>query len=567
MTRISRASLVAAACGLASAVLVQAQFGGGSEWTTSQFDAQRTAWVRTDSRLTKDAVQKGTFQFLWKVKFENEPRQLNSLTQPVLQDLLIGYRGFKTLAFIGGSADRLFSIDTDLARPYWSAHLNYAAATGGQPPSTWDCPGGLIAAPSRRTPLTPSTFTGGFGRGQAAKSDVGEPGKGAAVLSQMPARRPAPTGDTAAPAARPNPAIAPIPFGGVDHLFAVASDGLLRTLRVSDGEDVSPPVRFLPPSSRPSSLIWVEGVVYTTTSNGCGVAPNAVWAIDLTADDKKVTTWKTGGASVAGTSGPAFGTDGMLYVAIGKGPAGSAGTNGQSAAGSHANAVVALDRKTLVPKDWFTAEGADFNSSPVVVRYKDKDLVAAAANDGRLYLLDSTSLGGADHKTPLFVTPKYSAPGANGALATWEEEGTRWMLAPAVGATPAGAKLTPNGLAPRGSVVAFKLVEQGGKVTLDAGWQSRDLVSPLGPVVVNGMVMAVSSGEHRATSALTAAQRAQKSLPAVLYVLDGQTGKELWASGKTITSFARAGLSAGGGQVYLVTYDNHLYAFGIPMEH
>jgi hypothetical protein len=41
----------------------------------------------------------------------------------------------------------------------------------------------------------------------------------------------------------------------------------------------------------------------------------------------------------------------------------------------------------------------------------------------------------------------------------------------------------------------------------------------------------------------------------------------LWSSGKTITSFARAGLSAGSGQVYLVTYDNQLFVFGIPMEH
>ena len=53
----------------------------------------------------------------------------------------------------------------------------------------------------------------------------------------------------------------------------------------------------------------------------------------------------------------------------------------------------------------------------------------------------------------------------------------------------------------------------------------------------------------------------------MLYALDGATGKELWSSGKTITSFARAGLAAGGGQVYLVTYDNTLYAFGIPLEH
>jgi outer membrane protein assembly factor BamB len=53
----------------------------------------------------------------------------------------------------------------------------------------------------------------------------------------------------------------------------------------------------------------------------------------------------------------------------------------------------------------------------------------------------------------------------------------------------------------------------------------------------------------------------------VLYALDAATGKELWTSGTAMTSFARAGLSAGGGQVYVVTFDNTLYTFGIPMEH
>ena len=105
-------------------------------------------------------------------------------------------------------------------------------------------------------------------------------------------------------------------------------------------------------------------------------------------------------------------------------------------------------------------------------------------------------------------------------------------------------------------------------MTLAPAWASRDLTSPLGPMVVNGLVIAASSGEYRPASGHpTAAQRAQRSLPAVLYVLDGLTGKELWNSGKTITSFARAGLSAGSGQVYLVTYNNQLYVFGIPMEH
>ena len=73
------------------------------------------------------------------------------------------------------------------------------------------------------------------------------------------------------------------------------------------------------------------------------------------------------------------------------------------------------------------------------------------------------------------------------------------------------------------------------------------------------------SSQWRAASAgppadakLTAAQRAQRSVPAILYALDPATGKELWNSGKTITSFARAGLSASAGQVYLVTFDNTL---------
>ena len=177
-------------CGvLLSVVWVQAQGRGGGEWTTGGSDAQRTAWVRTDARLTKDAVTKGEFQFLWKHRFDNEARQLNSLTQPVLLDRLIGFRGFKALAFVGGSADRIFAIDTDLARPYWTTHLNYTATTGGPPPSSWACPGGLVATPTRRTVLAPSAFAGGGGGGRGGRSGsaVGEPGRGAAVLAQMAA--------------------------------------------------------------------------------------------------------------------------------------------------------------------------------------------------------------------------------------------------------------------------------------------------------------------------------------------------------------------------------------------
>ena len=76
----------------------------------------------------------------------------------------------------------------------------------------------------------------------------------------------------------------------------------------------------------------------------------------------------------------------------------------------------------------------------------------------------------------------------------------------------------------------------------------------------------VSSGNI--SLAITAAQRAQRSSPAVLYALDAATGKELWNSGKTIASFVHGGvLSGGGSQVYLGTYDGTLHAFGFPIEH
>jgi hypothetical protein len=563
------AVVIASACG---AALVQAQ-GRGGEWTTSQGDAQRSSWVRSDVRLTKDAVQKGELKFLWKMKLDNETRQLNSLTTPILMDRLISHRGFKALAFIGASAERVYAIDTDLARVYWTTVINYSSIT---PPanSSWPCPGGLIAAATRPTSFAVSAFGGGAGGGRGGRSgsSVGEPGKGApslALVGQGQGRGaapgdPAPAGRGAAPAA-PGAAGRGAPQAGrggggglgggpTDNIHVVASDGYARTINPHNGSDRLPPVPFLPANARPSGLIFVDGVLYTSTSHGCGAAPNGVWAIDLASETKKPVTWKTNGGNVVGTAGPTFGTDGTIFVAVGDGPSGPS---------AYSNAVVALQARTLAFKESFTQPGADFNTSPVIFRHKDKDLMAVSGNDGRLYLLDAASL-----KTPLHVTPKYSNAGATGGLATWESEGTRWVLASAVGPAQPGMKTAANGPVTNGSIVAFKLVDQGGQLSLEPAWASRDLTSPAAPLIFNGVAFVLSTGEHRpANATATAAARAKSSVPAVLYALDPTTGKELWTSGKTITSFARGGLSAAAGQVYLVTFDNTVYAFGMPMEH
>jgi hypothetical protein len=569
------AIVIASASG---AAIVEAQGRGGGEWTTSQGDAQRSSWVRTDVRLTRDAVQKGELKFLWKMKLDNETRQLNSLTTPVLMDRLISHRGFKALAFIGASGERVYAVDTDLARVYWTTIINYSSIT---PPanSSWACPGGLTAAITRPTAFAVSAFGGGRGggRGGGSGSSVGEPGKGAPSLAlvsgrgaapgdPVPAGRgatpgdPAPAGRGAAPAGRGGGG-GGLGGGPNDNIFVVASDGFARTINPHNGSDRLPPVPFLPANARPSDLIAVDGVLYTTTSNGCGAAPNGVWAIDLAGNTKTPVSWKTNGGNVAGAAGLSMGTDGTIFVAVGDGA--SSGAGAASANPSYSNSVVSLEPKTLKLKESFTQPGADFNSSPLVFRYKDKDLMAVSGNDGRLYLLDGSSL-----KTPLYVTPKYSNAGAPGGLATWESDGTRWILAPAVGSAQPGMKVAANGPVTNGSIVAFKLVDAGGKLSLEPAWASRDLTSPATPLIFNGVTFVLSTGEHRPASASAgSAQRAKASVPAVLYALDPGTGKELWSSGKTITSFARGGLSAAAGQVYLVTFDNTLYAFGIPMEH
>src|SRR4029453_8097881 len=218
---------------------------------------------------------------LWSMKIENASRQLNSLTPPVLLDRLIGYRGFKSLAFFGGSDDRVFAVDTDLARPAWTTILNYSAPTGGRPSNSMECPGGLIAMPSRRTALAiAAPVAGGGGRaGVRNGSAVGEPGRGAAALSQRPPGPPGGRGAPPAPARGRGPA--PIGFGRVDPLFVVGGDGFIHSLYVSNGAEMEPPMPFIPPDTKPSGVIWVAGVVYTKTSAGCGGPPNALWALNL----------------------------------------------------------------------------------------------------------------------------------------------------------------------------------------------------------------------------------------------------------------------------------------------
>ncbi len=542
MSKIVRTA-VSALCALLAASEAHAQRGGG-DWTTAGNDAQRSSWVRGDPKISTESMSKPGFQLVWKLKLKNEARQLNSLTPPALFDFYIGYRGFRTLGFLGGSSGAVIGIDTDLGRMEWERSF---AAGSPSASSSILCPGGMTSSVTRptSTPYPGIIAARGFGRGGPAKSGVGEPFEGAVTLKEQPVRFTPPPPPPATPGRRTAPP--PNPFArGPQFVYAVTADGKLHSLYVSNGEEPNPPVEFLPPNANAQGLIVFDNTAYVATVNGCGGVENGVWAIDL--QSKRVTRWKSPGGpaeSLAFAAGP----EGTLYVAAG-------------------NQLAALEPGTLKQKASYKS-GEAFTSSPVVFEFKGKDLIAVAAGDGRMHLLDAAALSG---QTPLFKSPVYSSGDfAAGALASWQDAaGVRWVLAPASGPAAAGAAFaSSNGDVKNGAIAAWKVVEKNGAPALDAGWVSRDMVSPLAPAIVNGVVFALSSGEFRTSDPkVAAAQRAQRSSRAVLYALDPATGKQLWNSGNAITTFVHSGgLSAGGGRVYVGGHDGTQYAFGFPMEH
>lgn len=537
----SRARLwIPAVCTLVWSSLAYGQFGrGGAEWMTNGSDAQRTYWIPSDLKISKVGLQKPGFQYLWKVKLNNESVQLNSLTPAVLMDRYIGYRGFRSLAFLGGSANTVYAIDTDINRIEWQHRISPSVPPSG----SLSCPGGLTANIARATsaayPSWDAVGGGLGGRGGPASSGVGAPEQGAVTIATILAAGPVPL----APPPRPRqPAV----------IYAIDGEGRLHTMYISNGEEPEPPATFLPANANAQGLIVLDGVAYASTQD-CNGGSTGIWALNLLT--KQVSNWKPSSGTIVGAAGPAFGPDGTVYVSTSGGE------------------LVALDSKTLQTRDTYTTGGQTLSSSPVVFPVRGKTLIAAATQDGVVHLLDGSSLGGSNHQTPLFKTRAYSAAGdfRPGSLASWQApDGTRWVLAAAAGSPAATSGFAqPNGTITNGAMVAWKLTDQNGTLSLQPGWTSRDLVSPLPPMIINGVVFAVSSGEYRSSdSTLSLAQRVQRSTPAVIYALDGMTGKSIWNSGKSITSFAHSGgLSGGAGQLYLQTYDQTIYAFGFPMEH
>jgi outer membrane protein assembly factor BamB len=505
---------------LITAGLHPARGQSGAEWITGSGDPARDAWQRSESKITPRTAK--DLRLLWKAKVPAKPMGMLSFREPLIVNGIKTSEGARTLAILAGAANEVFAIDADSGTVVWQKKLQWAS---NQPQ---------------------------------------EPGEGEGFIC------------TNALSATPviSPADAP-----TRRLYVLASDGYLHVMDPASGDESGPPIQVLSrPYGKPYGLNMVGNVIYTATGQGCGGVHNALYAINL--DNRKVTESSPPQAGLWGVAGAAVGQDGTIYFESGDG-------SYDAAAGKLASSVQAFtfsdDRLTLkdyyTPSNyiWLTRRDLDMNVTPVVFPYKGHDFVVGSGKEGRYFLLDSKSLGGANHMTPVYRTDLISNKNVNfqtegtwGSLASWEEkDGTRWVLGP-TGGEVAVAFPKSYGPTPHGGIIALKLTEKDGKPELEPAWMSRDMITAEPPVIVNGVILVLAAGEFTGQAndevggLFSAQERIQRSVPAKLYALDAQTGKELFSSGEQVTSFLhQAGLSVAGNKVIFGTFDGTIYCFGL----
>ncbi len=503
-------------------------FGQGrkpADWLTDGGNSQRTAWQQDETALSTTSVK--TMKLLWKIKLVNEARQMHSLLPVLIAGRVETGKGPKQIVIVTGVSDNIYAIDAENGELLWQKHFesDWKPTAAQQRGGGILCPGGITATP---------------------------------VIG--PAEKP-----------------------GKYTLYAAAWDGTLRRLNVADGSEIAPPAKFMPPNGKPYALSLVNNVIYTHTAQGCGGNPNMVYTYDLATN--LVGSWGPAGGGMWGRTGPAISSKLVLYTGTGDGrwdP--ENGIFGNGIIGVKLNpqtkAVDLVDYYGPSNAEWLWKRDLDMQVTPAIFDYKGRELMVDAGKECRIYLMDTESIGGDDHRTPLYRTPlicneevNFASAGIWGSMASWvDSTGTRWVLSPFWGPKHSAFKAPIEyGPVKYGAVVAFKVEEKNGKWNLNPAWVSRDMNRAEPPVIANGVIFTYANGEDTDQAAFdigldynSAEKRIKGSTHATLYALDARTGKELWSSGNQIASWSHwGGLSVANGRVYINTFDGYQYCFGV----
>ena len=503
-------------------LLAFASFGMAADWLTFGHDAQRTGWAFEERAINPETAPRLTLR--WKTKVENEPFSLSALTAPVVAENVSTKNGNKAVVYVAGISGTLFAIEADTGEELW----RYAVKNFVE---------------SRKHVYV---FQGGFL---------------------------CPNGITATP----------VIDKSTNTIYMIGQDGMLYGLDLGSGLLRYGPVQFVAPFAKSWSLNLVNGKIYTTLSQGCGNGLSGFYSIDVRDRHHPVIQQglltNTNTSGIWGRGGPVIGTNGRVY-------GGTADGVFDPAAGDYSNTVAAESLDTLnivdyfLPSNWDYLRRKDFDlgsSSPVYFGWRNKNLIAHGAKESVVYLLDADSLGGKDHQTPLYVSPRLGNDkqvccegiGIWGALSTTRDnDGQTWLYVPMAGPPAAEGPRFPitNGDSSRGSIMAFRVTPdpKTQDPTLEPVWISGGFDHPDPAIVANGVIFAISTGEN-AVQKGGAAKRLENTHPAVLRALDAKTGKELYNSGEAMSSWVHfGGLALANGRVYAVDHDSNVYCFGLP---
>ena len=515
----------------AAVVFASAASLAAIDYLTEGVDNARSGWVK-DEKIFNTTNVRG-MKLLWKTRLNSTPRQMHNAFAPLIVQGVTTLRGAREMAIVPGISDELFAIDVRNGEILWEKKFDSTFETTGAGSTL--CPGGQTAVPVITPSGTPGRYT----------------------------------------------------------MYALSWDGRLRTLNVADGEAIAPPALFLPPNGKSYALNLVDGVIYTSTAQGCGGNTNAFHSFDLAT--RVASVFAPAGGGMWGRRGVAVDPEGRIYMGTGDAP-----FEGESNALGTSLVSVKLDaNKQLQLVDYYAPPNAnwlfrrdlDLNVTPVAFDYRGRKFLVATSKECKLWLLDRDSLGGQDHRTALQVTPLlcndaqgFDGKGIWGALAAWQDANNRqWLVVPFYGPVSRQFKAPTEHARPvNGGVAAYILEERGGRWQLVPQWLSRDMDMAEHALVANGVVFVYASGED--TTQITpdrawddpaggqsggaisngGVRRIPTSRKAALYALDAVTGQELWNSGNAIATWNHySGLTIANGRAYLTTFDGMLYCFGV----
>lgn len=502
-----------------SLVFLLAPLALAGDWTTFGHDPQRTGWAPEETVLTPANVSQLGLQ--WKARVDNQFYSLSALTAPVVTAGVTTPKGVRSVVYVAGISGTVFGLDAQTGEELWNHAFKPAVLPGkGRYQGTFLCPNGITATP---------------------------------VIDKA---------------------------NGI--LYVLSADGALFGLDLGTGKVRYGPVQFVAAYAKALSLNLVDGVVYTTLAQGCGNALSGVYSVDVRDAHrpivKQVLLSNTDTAGIWGRGGPVIGKNGIVY-------GGTADGHFDAAAGDYSDSVVAVSAKDMklvdyfLPSNWDYIRRRDFDlgsASPVAFTWKNKEIVAGGFKEGVVYLMDASQLGGKDHQTTLFTSPRLGndkatgleGHGVWGGLSVYQESGGQtWLYVP-MGGPPSSMGLrfpVTNGENPHGSIMAFKVSAdpktQG--PMLEPAWISGDFNMPDPVVIANGVVFGLATGSNEVQRGGDA-RRMLGTHAAVLKALDAKTGKELYNSGDAMTSWVHfSGLAIADGRIYAVDHDSTIYCFGL----